>query len=98
MKQDPQQPTPLLRFLGVVLVLCIAATFIIGVSYLFAAGLSLIYNDGPKALSQVVQSLLFFAGAYLINVLVAFIFTKRWSWRGLQLILEKPTKKPATKK
>lgn len=98
MKQNPRQHDTLLRFIGVTLVLVIAAAFIIGVGYLFTAGLYIMSGNGSKALSQIVQSLFFFAGAYLINILVAFIFTKRWNWRGLQLVLEKPAKKPSAKK
>lgn len=98
MKRNPQQHDTILRFIGIALVLCIAAAFIIGVGYLFTAGLYLMHGDGLKALSQIAQSLLFFVGAYLINVLVAFIFTKRWNWRGLQLVLEKSAKKPTAKK
>lgn len=86
------QLSPKLRFIAIFLVLLMAAAFLIGAGSLLSAGIYLMKGAGQMALSEIGRAALFFIAAYLINVLTAFIFSKRWSWRGLQFVLEKPTK------
>ncbi|MGH7218224.1 MAG: hypothetical protein ACREGE_02160 [Candidatus Microsaccharimonas sp.] len=96
MAQTPQDPTTpqsnKTRIIVLSLIVLMIAAFLFGAGSLLSAGLFLMKGVTPMAGSELIRALLFFAVAYLINVLTAFAFSKRWSWRGLQFVFEKPSK------
>lgn len=80
------------RVIALCLVILMIAAFLFGAGSLLSAGLFLMKGITSMAGSELIRALLFFAAAYLINVLTAYAFSKRWSWRGLQFVFEKPSK------
>lgn len=96
MTQISKEPTPQSQpkppVLATLLVILMVALFLFGAGSLLSAGLFLMQGITDKAGSELIRALLFFAATYLINVLTAYIYSKRWSWRGLQFVFEKPPK------
>lgn len=99
-KEPTTQSQPKLPVLASLLVILMVALFLFGAGSLLSAGLFLMKGITEKAGSELIRALLFFVATYLINVLTAYIYSKRWSWRGLQFVFEKPAKgktKPSKK-